>query len=51
MKQRPETQLHGRIRAVWRRERQLRIMEGTLAFVRWGLVLFLAAGFADIFVA
>jgi len=41
------THLESRVKAVWRREQQLRFTEGALAFVRWGLVLFLAGGFMD----
>ena len=36
-----------RVKAVWRREQTVRLIEGALAFVRWGLALFLAAGFTD----
>jgi len=42
-----ETHLESRVKAVWRREQHLRFTEGALAFVRWGLVLFLAGGFMD----
>ena len=42
-----KTHLESRVKAVWRREQQLRFTEGALAFVRWGLVLFLAGGFMD----
>jgi hypothetical protein len=42
-----KTQLKKRVKAVWRRERQLRFVEGALAFMLWGLALFLAAGFTD----
>lgn len=39
--------LHSRIRAVWRREQSWCLAEGALAFLRWGLVMFLGLAFID----
>ncbi len=35
------------VKAVWRRQQQLRFTEGVLAFTCWGLPLLLVGGFAD----
>lgn len=41
------TDLEARVKAVWRREQLLRFAEGALVFLRWGLLMFLAAGLVD----
>jgi hypothetical protein len=39
--------LHSRVKAVWQRDQMLRLCEGALVFLRWGLVLFLCGGLID----
>lgn len=44
----PQTsQLETRIRAVWQREQQLCLSHGTLVFLRWAVLLFLAGALVD----
>jgi hypothetical protein len=39
--------LYSRVKAVWRRDQILRFTEGSLVFLRWGIVLFLVAALVD----
>ena len=43
----PLEKLNARVRAVWKRSQILHFTDGLLAFLRWGIVLFLVALLLD----
>ena len=47
MRDRQNRNLHSRVKAVWRREQILRLIEGALVFLRWGLLTFLCGVIID----